>query len=764
MTQATLDIKKQKTKTTASCKETTDIPKWKADTLITVSGETLTYEVLSEFIFGKMVVRYLLDPVTRQVGLSLVPISKLDATVSRSMSLRGNRETDGLPDHMADRPAWKIFNLIQLKLQCDSSFQGGGQVRSVGNSETTLNLKFSNQEVFRNGLEITVVTEFKNTKTPMLCRHYLSWTEGNSYLILRTEVENISDTDIVLENLSSFTLTDLSPFCESDPAAQLSLHRYRSNWSGEARHYRESLDQMHISNVWTTACSRGRRFGQVGSWPTCDFFPFIGIEDSKENVTWAAQLWHPGSWQMAVVRYDNAINIVGGLADQEFGHWSKKLKPCDIFSTPVATLTVSSGDMSESCDNLLEAQQDSYDSKPYNYDDDMAIMYNEWATSWGEPAQDNLLKYLEKLKDTPVKYLVIDAGWYRNEEVSWNTSHGDWNPSKNMFPEGLKVVADKIRDAGIIPGLWFEMETCARNSEIFKKEEFLIHKDGRPLTVGPRRFIDLCKSKGWDYLCEKVIKLLKDTGMGYIKVDYNSSIGIGCDGAESYGEALRQQTVRSRDFFEHMRNEIPELVIENCASGGMRLEPSMMAVSDVASFTDAHECREIPVIAASLHRLILPRQNGVWVIIRKEDSLRQLLYILCSGFLGRFYLSGDICDVSEENWSRTLEAMELYGKVAHIIKNGKTYIEGSEINNYRDLKGWQAVTRLSTNRDEALMVIHCFGIDKPQTLNVKMPVEGCWSIENQICDESMKCNLDKNCAEIQLSESFSAGVYWLKRR
>jgi alpha-galactosidase len=50
-------------------------------------------------------------------------------------------------------------------------------------------------------------------------------------------------------------------------------------------------------------------------------------------------------------------------------------------------------------------------------------------------------------------------------------------------------------------------------------------------------------------------------------------------------------------------------VIENCASGGHRLEPSFMGLTSMASFSDAHETRDIPVIAANLHRLIQPRQS-----------------------------------------------------------------------------------------------------------------------------------------------------------
>ena len=71
-----------------------------------------------------------------------------------------------------------------------------------------------------------------------------------------------------------------------------------------------------------------------------------------------------------------------------------------------------------------------------------------------------------------------------------------------------------------------------------------------------------------------------------------------------WGEGLRKHLDCVGEYFEHIRHELPGLVVENCASGGMRLEPSMMARTDLGSFTDAHECREIPIIAAGLQRLI----------------------------------------------------------------------------------------------------------------------------------------------------------------
>jgi len=46
----------------------------------------------------------------------------------------------------------------------------------------------------------------------------------------------------------------------------------------------------------------------------------------------------------------------------------------------------------------------------------------------------------------------------------------------------------------------------------------------------------------------------------------------------------------------------------------------MMGLCAMGSFSDAHETREIPIIAANLQRLILPRQSQVWAVLRKNDT------------------------------------------------------------------------------------------------------------------------------------------------
>ena len=97
-----------------------------------------------------------------------------------------------------------------------------------------------------------------------------------------------------------------------------------------------------------------------------------------------------------------------------------------------------------------------------------------------------------------------------------------------------------IRDHGLIPGIWFEFEVCNPGSKAFSLADHHLHRDGRVLQVGVRRYWDFHDPFTLDYLTKKLIHLLRDNGFGYLKVDYNDTIGFGVDGAESPGEGLRQ--------------------------------------------------------------------------------------------------------------------------------------------------------------------------------------------------------------------------------
>jgi alpha-galactosidase len=315
----------------------------------------------------------------------------------------------------------------------------------------------------------------------------------------------------------------------------------------------------------------------------------------------------------------------------------------------------------------------------------------------------------------------------------------------------------------LVPGLWFEFEVIGSQSTLFHEMvDHFLKRDGIPVSAGQRRFWDFRDPWVRDYLYEKVIRFLRDTGFGYIKVDYNETLGIGVDGAESLGEGLRQHISCVQDFFRAMRKELPDLVIEVCASGGHRLEPAMLALASMASFSDAHESQEIPIIAANLHRLILPRQSQIWAVLHASDSPQRLTYSLASGFLGRLCLSGEIDELDEKQWTLVREVIRFYNQVAPIIKNGRSRLYQQIGSSWQHPQGAQAILRTSTDNSQALLVIHTFAKPLPDKMIVDLP-PGNWQIAWVLPSTSIALQLIGNRLRIQPAREFEGSVIHLQK-
>ena len=400
-------------------------------------------------------------------------------------------------------------------------------------------------------------------------------------------------------------------------------------------------------------------------------------------------------------------------------------------------------------------QERAADKQP-EVEQDLPIIFNEWCTTWGDPQHDKVLAIARRLKGTDVRYFVIDAGWYKLGGTVWSSTHGDWIPSQKLFPQGLEATAAAIRELGLIPGLWFEMETAGADSDAFSQlADHFLQRDGQPVTSAVRRFWNLEDPFVIDYLTGRVIDRLERGGFGYLKVDYTETLGIGSESPDGLGEGLRRQVLASHAFFDRIRARLPQLVIENCASGGHRLEPSMLGRTAMSSFSDAHECVEIPIIAAGLHRLMLPRQSQIWAVLHASDSTPRLAYSLAATFLGRMCLSGEIPELNDEQWDLVLRAQRLYRQAAEIIKHGKSRHFGNLGESWRHPRGWQAVVRTGANG--ALAVLHAFE-NAPAQVEANLP-PGIWKIDGQF--PGADASVDGTVLRWKVPQDFSACVLLL---
>ena len=702
----------------------------------------MTTDSFPEFEFGDITVRYPLDPETGQMGLQIFPTALKERLEVSRRTLRGERFIDVLP---ADTPCRASFidPLAQVKILGDAYPGGFSTGHTMRNSPSAEGFRFDGQQVRSNGGCTVVLTTLANDRNHRIM-HSLAGRDG----VIESSMEFVNDSDrpVTLEMLASFSIGGITPFAADDAPERLRVHRFRTGWSAEGRLETRAIEELHLERSWIGAGAFSERFGQIGTMPVRKWFPFLAIEDSAAGVVWGAQLAWAGSWQMEIFRRHDEVSISGGLADREFGHWMKTLPPGESLVSPTATISCVQGTLDDLCDRLTAAQQRAADLQP-EVEQDLPIVFNEFCTTWGDPAHERMVAIAERLRGTNVRYLVIDAGWYRSGSANWDGAHGDWMPGEMLFPDGIEATAAAIRERGLIPGLWFEMETVGENSIAFSLVDHMLQRDGIPLTVRGRHFWNLNDPWVEDYLTQKVIGLLERGGFGYLKVDYNETIGIGCDDPDSLGEGLRKQVLASYRFFDKIRERLPGIVIENCSSGGHRLEPSMLARTAMSSFSDAHELVEIPIIAANLHSLMLPRQSQIWAVLHAADSDRRLVYSLAATFLGRMCLSGGIAGLSDAQWQTTLAAQRLYRKAAPIIKDGVSRRFACLGESWRHPRGWQALRRMSADGKSALVVVHAFE-GAPAEIRVPMP-EGNWRIaeefprsESRVADGTLACPIE----------------------
>jgi len=708
---------------------------------------------LSKYQFGDIWIEYVTEPEFLTVGFFLYPDGMTDQLVAHREFLPWK------PQKFPDVRAQKLESLVQFKLLGDS-LDGFSQGITMHNSDTLSSLRYSKQEKIEQGDETEVITYLNSTRG-YSCEHHLRYCKGDEALTFFTTIRNDGAEKIGLEMLSSFSLGGITPFASDDAPNRLHFHRFRSFWSAEGRHICQPIEELHLERSWSGHGVRAERFGQVGSMPVHGYHPFAAIEDRDTGVFWGATLAWSGSWQMELYRRDDQLSLSGGLADRELGHWYKSLAPGEIFTSPLAYVTTVKGDFDDLCQRLTAMQSRAVEQAP-DSEQALPVLVNEFCTTWGNPTHERVCALARRLKGSGAKYLVIDAGWYRGENGNWDLNQGDWTPSPELFPDGIAATAKFIREQGLVPGLWFEFEVVGSQSKLFDQMvDHFLQRDGIPVLAGQRRFWDFRDPWVRDYLYRKIILFLRETGFGYIKVDYNETIGIGVDGAESLGEGLRQHIMGVQDFFREMRKELPDLVIEICASGGHRHGRALLALASMASFSDGHESQKIPIIAANLHRLILPRQSQIWAVLHASDSPQRLIYSLASGFLGRLCLSGEIDELDEKQWTLIKEIIRFYNQVAPIIKNGRSRLYQRIGLSWQYPQGAQAVLRTSIDNRQALLVAHSFAKPLPTEIVVDLP-SGNWRIVGALPGKNIDSKINGNKLGVQLTQEFEGYIIHLE--
>ncbi|MES4901670.1 MULTISPECIES: glycoside hydrolase family 36 protein [unclassified Streptomyces] len=693
------------------------------------------------------------------VGLEIFPTALAD----RLAPPRDRLQEDAARHHPDTGPARHIEPLAAVARAGDPVPEPFAGVRTLRRTATTAALRLRAQRHAEAVAEAAteIVTELSDGRG-LLVAHRLTHRPGDPFVRIRTSATNEGDRPFALDLISSFTLGGITPFAADDAPGRLLVHRVRSAWSAEARLVSDTVEQLHLERPWVNIGTVAERFGAPGSMPAAGWMPWLAVEDTEAQVVWGVQLAAGGPWQLELLRSRDGLAIGGGPADHDFGHWRRTLAPGESYEAPEAVITAVHGDLDALCDRLTRAWADHPRPGPERTSP-LPAMFNEYATTWGNPTHDRILALADRLQGSGVRYFVIDCGWFSEPGEDWGRSHGDWTPSAERFPHGLAETARQLRERGFVPGLWWEPETTGELSRAYEDASRHIAYDGVPAHVSARRFLDLRRPEVAEPLLDRMTALLSEGGFGYLKIDYNAHLGPGDD-----GEGLRRLTAASRDFIARLSARLPDLVIENCAGGGHRIDPAYAGLTAVSSGSDAFEAREAPAIAAGLQRVLLPRQSLVWATVRADDSHTALVYKLAAGFLGRICLSGDPDRLDQRRWALVREALDLYGQAAPLIDDGTTRQGGTRGAALRNAGGWQSVVRLSPDGRRALVVLHAFA-DPDESLSVRLPDEesaggGGWTLDaSLLADGTGALSLAGDRLRWQRPPAWSGAVALLSR-
>ncbi|CAM5293181.1 alpha-galactosidase [Streptomyces canus] len=575
----------------------------------------------------------------------------------------------GLPGGLSpERRSWPALPLVEVTAAGHGRAWSGGRLID---SYIGGRLRHRAHRATRDGDWHVLTVELHDPETGLAAE--VTYRTPDGVPVLRSEVvlRNEGDATLHLESVSSLVVGPLADGPEAIDGADLLWAE--NDWVAECRWQRRPMRVTSPVLTGRVVYDNGKgeftRAGR-GVWSSCGRLPMGGLTDRRMGRTWLWQIEHNGGgWHWECGERDTlAYLALFGPTDTHHG-WRHPLEPGAEFRTvPVALAFSDAGGPDEAFAALTRYRRAA--RRPHADHLRLPVIFNDYMNClMGDPTTEKLLPLIDAAAEAGAEYFVIDAGWYDGENGGWWDSVGAWEPAASRFPgdRGIHEVLDRIRQRGMVPGLWLEPEVIGVRSPMAKSlpDEAFFRRDGVRVTETGRHHLDLRHPAARAHLDQVVDRLVGEWGVGYLKLDHNIDPGSGTSAhpGETPGAGLLGHNRAHLDWLDGILDRYPHLVVENCSSGGMRWDYALLSRLQLQSTSDQQNLQLYAPIAASAPTAVTPEQGAVWAYPQPEDSLDEVAFTMANALLGRIHLSGLLPDLPPEARALVHEAVTVYKAV-----------------------------------------------------------------------------------------------------
>ena len=418
-----------------------------------------------------------------------------------------------------------------------------------------------------------------------------------------------------------------------------------------------------------------------------------------------AAICYTGNYKLSINTHDDEYHqLFAGINEEASEYYLAK---GDVFKTPVLALTFSREGLSGASRNFHKW------GRKYmlaHGDKVRDILLNSWEGVYFDINEQGMDQMMSDIASMGGELFVMDDGWFGDKypRKTDNSSLGDWVVDRKKLPNGVPGLVKAATKHGIKFGIWIEPEMTNSVSELYEQHpDWVVKTPGRDLEMGrggTQLVLDLSNPKVQDFAFSIVDNLMKENpDLYYIKWDANMNIR---NHGSQYLSMDRQSHLLidyHKGFIklcERIRAKYPDLIIQDCASGGGRANWGYMPYFDefwVSDNTDALQrvymqwgtSYFFPAITMASHISAAPNHQTFRTI-----PLKYRIDVAMSGRLGMEIQPKNMTD---EEKTLCRKAIADYKTIRPIVQLGNIY----RLQSPYDKKGVASLMYVDDTKDKA---------------------------------------------------------------